>query len=340
MVLSDLRAYVSTLWGLVSTADAETLSLHLEFLFSHIGPKCDEEAAQDIFGRVLFPLLLFSRDRRSADNAWDAISSAFESATGQNAEGLLAHPMLGGCVEVLEEVKAPLFARSKKKKNKPLEKGEVASMGGVDMALASRMAGMLPFLFLRDNIFAEVDRPDNLMLLNDPSVHLTFLLSALSSPSPHARALSSLVLRAYIGRLSGPSQILTAQRTLSALGPSLHLGALDEFADVNVMLSDEGLGGIVSSKAKSEVAKAWLGASLLATCAATLRPAGPISFISSSVSSISFLRLNSTSLIRCLSRMTTPCPTPVLRAECTPCSTPLTPQRLSVHTSSGPSSPV
>ena len=42
---------------------------------------------------------------------------------------------------MLEEVKAPLFARGKKQKNKPLEKGDVASMGAVNAALASRMAG-------------------------------------------------------------------------------------------------------------------------------------------------------------------------------------------------------
>lgn len=125
------------------------------------------------------------------------------------------------------------------------------------------------------------------MLLNNPSAHLSFLLETLSSTSPHARALSSLILRAYISRLSGASQISTAQRTVDALSSGFSLAALDEFADVNAMLNDEGLGGLVSAKVKSDVARAWLGASLLATCAAVMRPAGAISFIGSSVS-ISF----------------------------------------------------
>lgn len=139
IVLSDLPTYISSLAELLPNADSDALKLHLNFLFSHVGSGCTADAAQDIFARLLFPLLLFTRDRRTADIAWDAISSASDS--GASGTGLVAHPMLAGCVEVLEEVKAPLFARTKKQKNKPLEKGEVAPMGAVDVALASRMAG-------------------------------------------------------------------------------------------------------------------------------------------------------------------------------------------------------
>ena len=121
------------------------------------------------------------------------------------------------------------------------------------------------------------------MLRNEPEPYLSFLLDALSSPLPHARALSALILRAYITRLSGPAQITTARRTINALGPNLSLApALDD--DVNAMLSDEGLGRTVSSKPKSAGSQAWLSASLLATCAAVLRPAGGICFITHSVS--------------------------------------------------------
>ena len=130
-----------------------------------------------------------------------------------------------------------------------------------------------------------------MMLLNDVSTHLAFLLDTISSekPNAHTRALASLILRAYIGRLSGPAQISAAQRTIDALNPSFSLASLDEFVDVNAMLSDEGLGTVVSNKVKSEVTQAWLGASLLATCAAVLRPSGAISFISSSVSTLTTL---------------------------------------------------
>ena len=140
---SGLKPYISTIFETLPTVDTEVLKLHLEFLLAHVGGSCSEDDTQEIFARILFPLLLFTRDRRAAGVAWDCISSAFESlSSNEPAQDLLAHPLLSGCVEVLEEVKAPLFARGKKQKNKPLEKGDVASMGAVNTALASRMAGM------------------------------------------------------------------------------------------------------------------------------------------------------------------------------------------------------
>lgn len=115
------------------------------------------------------------------------------------------------------------------------------------------------------------------MTSNEYEHYIDFLLGQLHAPSPHARALSYLILRALLGRLSGTRQVDAARRAVAAM----RVESLAEMGDfmggvdnLQAFIDDESLGGAVVLKPNSRSTLHRLQTAVLALVPLIPRPAG------------------------------------------------------------------
>lgn len=68
------------------------------------------------------------------------------------------------------------------------------------------------------SILIRISSPlENILISNNYTDHLKFLLAALQDANPHARALGYLIARSLLGRLSGEHQIDAAHEVLQVM---------------------------------------------------------------------------------------------------------------------------
>jgi hypothetical protein len=92
---------------------------HLAFLASHLCPVVDDNSLGDIFHKIFFPFLLFSKPRkRTAETVWEIISEV-DSGMGK-------YELLAGCFDIWRAADS----------QDPVEK-----MGSLNFAITSKIAG-------------------------------------------------------------------------------------------------------------------------------------------------------------------------------------------------------
>jgi len=88
IMLSDSTTYISSLCASVSSQAKHKraiLRLHLSHLASHLWTIADPSIRDDIFHRILFPFLLFTKPRqKTAELVWDIIGEHLSETSSSN----------------------------------------------------------------------------------------------------------------------------------------------------------------------------------------------------------------------------------------------------------------
>ncbi|KZT23010.1 hypothetical protein NEOLEDRAFT_1180414 [Neolentinus lepideus HHB14362 ss-1] len=238
--------YISTLSTVLlsnSVPSRQVIRLHLTFL-CHQFCNANPNTSREVFEKVLFAFLLFSKPRqRTASAVWEIIGAQ------EAARGIGSYELFGGCVDVVQWEMG----------NQDAGEGEgksVQAMSKVNLALALKVA-------------------ENIIASNDYAQHFDYVLTKLHDLNPHTRHLAYLVARALLGMVSGETQIETAHRLFGAMD----LKSLDDMGDfmagvdtLHSFLNDESLGMSVVQKPSSWNTTRRLQTAILALLPVIVRP--------------------------------------------------------------------
>ncbi|TFY70773.1 hypothetical protein EVG20_g2223 [Dentipellis fragilis] len=230
----------------------ETLRIHVAFLADHYTPGAGPAVTKEVFERIVFPFLLFSKPRqKSAVSVWGILDVS--EAQGEREPGLREYELLAGCADVVRWEEGQV-GRKKRGGAGGLESMQV--MANANMAVAARMA-------------------ETILISNEHAQHFAFFLAKLKDTDSHARGLAYLVVRALLGKMSGEHQIEAARRVLEAMSlKSLEgmEGFMDGADNLQEFLNDTTLGKNVVTKPNSQGTTHWLQTSLLAMMPIIPRP--------------------------------------------------------------------
>jgi U3 small nucleolar RNA-associated protein 10 len=287
ILVKHAPTYITNLSFVLSATGAKPkralLRVHLNFLGTHFfqtgSPHLD-----DIFHRILFPLLLFSKPRQhTAEVVWDIISSSLQRVDIKKAA---AYEWLAGCASIID---------SEKQKDGV---DTVERMASLNLAIAAQFASRWFTIHRHTRCLMTRISSENILMSNNYTAHFDALVSKLHDTDPHSRVLSYLVARALLRQLSGEHQLEAAYKLLNVIGTK-HLAGIedlppgkDDLFDVRCMISkkrylgmwndvdsmqvvdDKTLGKIIVVKPSSKNTSHWLQISLLALVPSMPRPQG------------------------------------------------------------------
>ncbi|KAJ7452113.1 hypothetical protein B0H11DRAFT_1742292 [Mycena galericulata] len=239
--LDDPKTYLEYLSVALmgSKPKRQLLRLHLVFLATHFCPAATPALVEDVFHKVLFPFLLFSKARQhTADVVWEIIEQ----------HPAMHYDLLSGCANVWRSEKGKVEAEGTEK------------MAGMNQAIASKIA-------------------ENIMASNQYSAHLSALVRKAHEADPHVRVLAYIIIRALLLRLSGQHQIDAANQALEAISlqqlPEIDTSSVGS-QTLPEFLTDASLGKMVVHKLTSKNTTHWLQVSIMASVPAIPRPVGPL----------------------------------------------------------------
>ncbi|KAJ7079966.1 hypothetical protein B0H15DRAFT_1025307 [Mycena belliarum] len=240
--LGDPKTYLDFLSAAImgSKPKRQILRLHFVFMAAHFCPAATPALLEDVFHRVLFPFLLFSKTRQhTADLVWEIIEQ--HPATH--------YELLTGCPKLWMV-----------EKNKAKEVDGAERMAITNQVISAKLA-------------------DNLSASNHYRAHFNALIRKARDTDPHVRVLACLVIHALLVRLSGERQIDAANQALEAIGlqqlpdvdtSSIGSQTLPEFTNASY------IGRMVIHKVTSKNTTHWLQLAILALVPVIPRPAGLI----------------------------------------------------------------
>ncbi|KAJ7178741.1 armadillo-type protein [Mycena crocata] len=236
--LGDPKTYLDYLSVALmgSKPKRQVLRLHLVFLATHFCPAATLATMEEVFHKILFPFLLFSKTRQhTADLVWEIIEQ--HPATH--------HELLVGCANVRMAVK-----------DQDEADGGSEKMATMNQAIVSKVA-------------------ENILVSKQYPAHFNALIRKSHDADPHVRVLAYLVIRALLGRLSSTQHIVTANEALEAINlqqlpevdtSSLGSQTLPEF------LNESNVAKMVVHKVTSKNTTHWLQVSILAMVPLIPRP--------------------------------------------------------------------
>ncbi|KAJ7146113.1 hypothetical protein C8R44DRAFT_600928 [Mycena epipterygia] len=239
--LADPKTYLDYLSVAImgSKPKRQILRLHLVFLATHFCSAVTPASMEDVYHKILFPFLLFSKARQhTADLVWEIIEQ--HKATH--------YELLSGCAEVWTAEKGKAEADG------------VEKMANINQALVSKVA-------------------ENIMASNQYSAHFSALIRKAHDTDPHVRVLAYLIIRALLVQLSGEHQVDAANQALEAINlqqlPDVDTSSM-ESQTLPEFLNDSSLGKMVVHKLNSKNTTHWLQVSILALVPTIPRPTGVI----------------------------------------------------------------
>ncbi|TBU55148.1 armadillo-type protein [Dichomitus squalens] len=259
-----LDALKQALNGMSVKPSRDATRAHLTFLLTHFLPAASRasagageeqeegeseesrERSRHVFMDILLPFLLYSKPRlKTAQAVWGILEAAEE-----NASKGFAFELLGGCVEAVRWEQARPGADK--------EGSDPQLLTKINLAVAAKIA-------------------DNILASNYFRAHLDLLLTKLRDENSHARALSYLVTRALLSRLSDEQRIDAGHRVLDAMQLDTLEGMGDfmhGIVDVGQFLDDASVGFAVVLKPSSQNTLHRLQVSVLSVLPNFPRPQG------------------------------------------------------------------
>ncbi|PFH46286.1 hypothetical protein AMATHDRAFT_155738 [Amanita thiersii Skay4041] len=231
-----VETLVQCLCSETSKPTRHVLRMHFNFLINTFCPQADQATVTDVFYRVLFPFLLFSKPRqRTADMVWDILK---EDSTD------LSYMPLNGCAAVVEEEKS--------------NGGDIIDMmSNLNMKITEKIAR-------------------NVLASNEYTTHLELTAARLQDKNPHAQILAHLILQALLKQLSGEHQINAAYKTLHIMGADqpLNVQNLAGTGDLYKSLEDGTMGKQVIVKPSSKNTLLLLRAAIISFIPSVSPPHG------------------------------------------------------------------
>ncbi|KDR78387.1 hypothetical protein GALMADRAFT_245550 [Galerina marginata CBS 339.88] len=241
---SDPQAYLSSL---SSAIDSQTkpkrsiLRLHLDYVASSLWANVDSPTRDEIFHRIFFPFLLFSKPRqKTAELIWEVVDKHFGQSSGINIIEWLAGCSALSKPESTTDVTDSLDAMNQANFN-------IAEKIAVNIINSSRF-----------------------------SVHLDTLLSKLRGAFPHVQLMGYLITLSLVRKLSGERQVEVAQKIMGIMALKELSGIADDSQEHLALNSpeDRSLGKYIISKPNSRTTLNWLQISLIAAISQMARPTG------------------------------------------------------------------
>jgi U3 small nucleolar RNA-associated protein 10 len=199
------------------TTPRQLTRIHLTFL-SHHFVKAYPSTVNVVVERCLWPFLLFTKAKQMTSSAvWDILGS--EGCSDEITD----FQLLRGCPALVCELERNFAASQGEGGSNP----GLRKLAAIGAALASRISGVFepsPFAWFFEKFVAT----ENIMLSENPSDHVDFVLGALKDENHNARALGYLVTRALLAKLSGQYQLSVAQRAIQAMAVET-LSGMEDF---------------------------------------------------------------------------------------------------------------
>ena len=203
----------------------QIIRLHVTFLSHHFAKKYPS-TTKVVVERCLWPFLLFTKAKQKTSAAvWDILESE------DCGDGLTGSQLLRGCLVTIRDLEQNFVATKDEGASDP----GVQKLIAIDVALANRVSGVFETVRACYVFLNRLPPTDNIMLSENPSDHIDFVLSVLNDANPNARALGYLVTRALLGKLSGHHQLRVAQRAVQALAIET-LSGMEDFMKGSVNL--------------------------------------------------------------------------------------------------------
>ncbi|KAL1745319.1 armadillo-type protein [Schizophyllum fasciatum] len=239
ILLAEKDTYLSHLTAALDgkdKVDRHVLVAHVNFLAGHFAVKADPQLL-DALVKLLFPHMLYTKSRqRSAEAVWKAVAAS---------ERLSKHPLLIECGKVWE-------GSEEKKGGDAVER-----MARTNLRVADKMA-------------------DNIIMSDEYTAHLEFLLASLQGEDASARLLAGLVAIALLRRMSGEHQVSAAHRILEAVENTGIANGSPSLEIVDELAKDEHVAKLAVQKTKSATTALWLHLAIIKQIAAITRPANII----------------------------------------------------------------
>ncbi|KAJ6463475.1 hypothetical protein C8R45DRAFT_840925 [Mycena sanguinolenta] len=238
--LANPKSYLDSLSSAVTASSKpkrSLLRLHLSFLLAHFCAAASSESMEDVFHKILFPFLLFSKARRhSADLVWELVS---QHPSAQ-------YDLLAGCAD----------AWVAERGNAQEDGDSTERMVRLNQAITTKLA-------------------DNIMALDRFARHFSDLIRKAHETDPHVRVLAYLVIRKLLGQLSGIHLLDASTQVLEAVNlqrlPEVDIPA--KHTALSECLDSAYLGRTIVHKITSKNTTHWLQVDILALVATIPRPA-------------------------------------------------------------------
>ncbi|KAJ7270708.1 hypothetical protein B0H12DRAFT_1229192 [Mycena haematopus] len=216
------------------------LRLHLSFLLMHFCPAATPASMEDVFHKILFSFLLFSKARQhSADLVWELILQ----------HPLTQYDLLSGCAEA--------WAAENRRAQEDGDGDVTERMVQLNQAIATKLA-------------------ENITASDRYARHFSDLIRKAHETDPHVRVLAYLVIRKLLSRLSGVRLLDASTQVLEAVSlqrlPEVDIPA--KHTSLSECLDSAYLGRTVVHKITSKNTTHWLQVDILALVATIPRPAG------------------------------------------------------------------
>ncbi|KAG6888637.1 hypothetical protein C0992_007989 [Termitomyces sp. T32_za158] len=216
VVCNDADTYIDYLSTILTAPGSKPkrsfLRAHLTFLTTHFIP-ANTSRVGDVFHRVIFPFLLFSKPRQhSAEVVWDILAA--QKTLGD-------YDWLAGCTSIVVEERAKDTADA------------VEKMSTINTTFCSRIAR-------------------NILKSDHYQNHLEALIAKLKDGNLHTRVLGYLIARALLIQLSGEHQVEAGHRVLDVIDIA-ELHGMEDFPPDSEDSDKEGaLSKIVVTKPSSK----------------------------------------------------------------------------------------
>ncbi|KAF8192665.1 hypothetical protein K438DRAFT_2017867 [Mycena galopus ATCC 62051] len=241
--LGDPKPYLdflsATLTG-SSKPKRSLLRLHLGFLLTHFCPAATPASMEDVFHKILFPFLLFSKARQhSVDLVWELIAQHPSAQYG----------LLSGCADA--------WAAEKENEKEEADGDATERMVRLNQAITAKLA-------------------ENIMASDRYAGHFSDLIRKAHETDPQVRVLAYLVIRVLLSQLSGARLLDASTQVLEAINlqrlPEVDIPA--KHPSLSECLDAAYLGRMIVHKITSKTTTHWLQVDILALVATIPRPAG------------------------------------------------------------------
>ncbi|KAG6902641.1 hypothetical protein C0995_013766 [Termitomyces sp. Mi166 len=235
---NDAETYINYLSTILTAPGSKPkrsfLRSHLTFLATHFSP-ANKPRIDDVFQKVIFPFLLFSKPRQhSAEVVWDTLAAQ---------KSLGDHEWIVGCTSLVAEERAKETADA------------VEKMNTINAAFSSRIAR-------------------NILKSNHYQAHLEALIAKLKDGNPHTRVLGYLIARALLTELSGEHQVEAGHRILDMINVA-ELDGMEDLPQESENSDNEGaFFKVVVTKPSSRSTLQRLQLAIVALLSSIPRPTG------------------------------------------------------------------
>ena len=196
------------------------IKLHLQYLTSHFWPATETSIHDEIFHRILFPFLLFTKSRqKTVELVWDLIGDRLLNGTESGS----TLNWLDGCVALIKTEMA---------KTEQTDGEEL--MNQINFSVSSKIAGEFNLSPSQKRPLIEYI-PENIVNSKNVTSYIDSVMIKLRDDNSHVRLFGYLIGLELLKKTSGHQQVDIGEQVLSCLGVD-ELAGVDDLSQEHLSL--------------------------------------------------------------------------------------------------------